>query len=140
MTSGKDDGCPNRRLTDFVLHDENGVQQPLEMLEVDDMFIFGLILPLEESLEKEKEKVIIWEGFGWLESWDFSSYEDGSPVIWLSTEIADYHCLRPASSYASISDYLIAEKLDVKSIVNQMISGNALSNTTVWLLREQSKE
>ena len=59
MTSGKDDGRPNRRLTDFVLHDENGVPQPLEMLEVDDMFISGLILPLEEeSPDKEKEKVI----------------------------------------------------------------------------------
>ena len=110
------------------------------MLEFDDMFISSLILPLEESSNKEMERVIRCEGFGRLESWEISGYEDGSPVIWLSTDIADYHCLRPASSYASISDYLIAEKLDVKSIVNQMISGNALSNTTVWLLREQSKE
>ena len=49
LTSGKDDGRPNRRLADFVLHDENGVPQLLEMLEFDDMFISGLILPLEES-------------------------------------------------------------------------------------------
>ena len=55
LTSGKDDGCPNRRLADFVLHDETGVLQLLEMLEFDDMFISGLILPLEESLDKEKE-------------------------------------------------------------------------------------
>ena len=140
MTFGKDDGCPNRRLTDFVLHDENGVPQPLEMLEVNDMFISSLILPLEESSKKAKEKVIRCEGFGWLESWDFSGYEDGSLVIWLSIDIADYHCLRPASGYTSISLYLIAEKLDVKSIVNQMISRNALTNTIVWLPREQSKE
>ena len=26
LTSGKDDGRPNRRLADFVLHNENGVQ------------------------------------------------------------------------------------------------------------------
>ncbi|KAK7856244.1 dna (cytosine-5)-methyltransferase 1 [Quercus suber] len=72
LTSGKDDGCPNRRLTDFVLH------EPLEMLEVDDMFISGLILPFEESSKKEKEKAIRCKGFGRLESWDFSGYEDGS--------------------------------------------------------------
>ena len=54
-------------LTDFVLHDENGVSQPLEMLEFDDMFISGLILPLEESSDKEKENVIKCEGFGRLE-------------------------------------------------------------------------
>ena len=70
-------------LTDFVLHDENGVPQPLEMLEFDDMFISGLILHLEESSDKEKVKVIRCEGFGWLESWDISGYEDGSPVILL---------------------------------------------------------
>ncbi|XP_030964849.1 probable LRR receptor-like serine/threonine-protein kinase At3g47570 [Quercus lobata] len=56
LTSGKDDGHPNRRLADFVLHDENGVLQLLEMLEFDDMFIFGLILPLKEGSDKEKEK------------------------------------------------------------------------------------
>ena len=122
------------------MHDENGVLQPLQMLEVDDMFISGHILPLEESSKKEKEKVIRCEGFGRLKSWDFFGYEDGSLVIWLSTNIVDYHCLRHASSYTSISLYLIAKKLDVKSIVNQMILGNALTNTTVWLLREQSKE
>ena len=56
LTFGKDDGHPNRRLADFVLHDENGVLQLLETLEFDDMFIFGLILPLKESSDKEKEK------------------------------------------------------------------------------------
>ncbi|KAM4106402.1 hypothetical protein ACB094_04G063100 [Castanea mollissima] len=106
MTSGKDDGRPNRRLTDFILHDENGVLQPLEMLEVDDMFISGLVLPLEEeSSDREKEKGIRCEGFGRLESWDISGYEDGSPVIWLSTDIADYHCLRPASNYKKFYDH-----------------------------------
>ena len=65
------------------MHDENGVSQPLEMLEFDDMFTSGLILHLEESSDKEKVKVIRCEGFGWLESWDISGYEDGSPVILL---------------------------------------------------------
>nr|POE82921.1 dna (cytosine-5)-methyltransferase 1 [Quercus suber] len=54
-------------LTDFVLHDENGVPQLLEMLEFDDMFISGLILPLEEGSDKENENVIKCEGFGRLD-------------------------------------------------------------------------
>ena len=81
------------------------------MLEFDDMFISSLILPLEESSEKEKEKVIKCEGFERLESWDISGYEDGSPVIWLSTNITDYHCLRPASSYKEFSDHFFEKAL-----------------------------
>ncbi|KAG2676448.1 hypothetical protein I3760_12G053200 [Carya illinoinensis] len=105
LTSRQDDGRPNRRLTDFVLHDENGAPQPLEMLEVDDMYISGLILPFEASLEKEKEKGVRCEGFGRIESWNISGYEDGSPVVWLSTDIADYDCLKPASSYKKFFDH-----------------------------------
>ncbi|KAJ7982772.1 DNA (cytosine-5)-methyltransferase [Quillaja saponaria] len=92
LTSGQDDGHPNRRLTDFVLHDANGVLQTLEMLEVDNMFISGLVLRLEESTDKKKEKGIRCEGFGRIESWEVSGCEDGYPVIWLSTDIADYDC------------------------------------------------
>jgi DNA (cytosine-5)-methyltransferase 1 len=111
MTSGQDDGRPNRRLTDFILHDENGAPQPLEMLELDDMFISGLILPLEESSdkEKEKEKGVRCEGFGRIESWDISGYEDGTPVVWISTDIADYDCRKPASSYKKFYDHFFAK-------------------------------
>ncbi|XP_028756497.1 DNA (cytosine-5)-methyltransferase 1-like [Neltuma alba] len=106
LTAGPDDGegRPNRRLTDFILHDENGTARPLEMLEVNDLFISGLILPLEESLDKKKEKGIRCEGFGRIESWDISGYEDGSPVIWLSTDVADYDCLKPATCYKKFYD------------------------------------
>lgn len=101
MTFEKDDGHPNRRLNDFILHDSEGLPQPLEMLEVNDMFITGLILPLEESpdKEKEKEKSVRCDGFGRVESWNISGYEDGCPVIWLSTDVADYCCCKPANSY-----------------------------------------
>jgi DNA (cytosine-5)-methyltransferase 1 len=109
MTSGQDDGRPNRRLTDFILHDENGAPQPLEMLELDDMFISGLILPLEESSDKEKEKGVRCEGFGRIESWDISGYEDGTPVVWISTDIADYDCRKPASSYKKFYDHFFAK-------------------------------
>ncbi|KAJ7975528.1 DNA (cytosine-5)-methyltransferase [Quillaja saponaria] len=101
LTSGQDDDRLNRRLTDFVLHDTNGVPQPLEMLEVDDMFISGLVLPLEESTDKKKENGIRREGL----SWDISGYEDKYPVIWLSTDIADYDCQKPATSYKKYNDH-----------------------------------
>ncbi|KAJ9177054.1 hypothetical protein P3X46_012307 [Hevea brasiliensis] len=104
LTHEQEEGRPNRRLTDFVVHDANGMPRPLEMIEVDDMFISGLILPLEGSPEQEKEKCIRCEGFGRIEGWSISGYEDGSPVVWLTTDIADYDCLRPASSYKKFYD------------------------------------
>ncbi|XP_027358721.1 DNA (cytosine-5)-methyltransferase 1-like [Abrus precatorius] len=105
MTAGQDDGRPNRRITDFILHDESGTAQPLEMLEVNDLFISGVILPLEASVGKKKEKGIRCEGFGRIESWDISGYEDGTPVIWISTDFADYDCLKPATTYKKFYDH-----------------------------------
>lgn len=105
MTAGQDDGRPNRRITDFILHDETGASQPLEMLEINDLFITGLILPLEGSADKKKEQGVRCEGFGRIESWDISGYEDGSPVIWISTDIADYDCQKPAASYKKYYDH-----------------------------------
>ena len=105
LTYGKDNGRPNRRLNDFVLHNSEGLPHPLEMLEVNDMFITGLILPLEESSDKEKEKCVRCEGFGRIESWDISGYENGCPVIWLSTDVADYYCCKPASSYKKFYEH-----------------------------------
>lgn len=99
-----DEPRPNRRLSDFIIHDKHGVSRPLEMLEFDDMFITGLVLPLEESADKDRERGVRCEGFGRIESWDISGYEDGVPVIWLSTEAADYHCLKPAPSYKKFYD------------------------------------
>ncbi|KAK7380171.1 hypothetical protein VNO78_32642 [Psophocarpus tetragonolobus] len=104
MTAGQDDGRPNRRITEFILHDETGTGQPLEMLEVNDLYITGVILPHEASTGKKKEKGVKCAGFGRIESWDISGYEDGSPVIWLSTDVADYDCQKPAASYKKFYD------------------------------------
>ncbi|OVA00258.1 Bromo adjacent homology (BAH) domain [Macleaya cordata] len=109
LISGPDDPRPNRRLTDFVLHDENGIPQPFEMSEVDDVFISGVIFPWDESSEKENEKGVRCEGFGRIESWAISGYEDGSPVIWVSTELSDYDCVKPASSYKKFYDHFFAK-------------------------------
>ena len=52
LTSGQDDGHLNKRLIDFILHDENGIPQWLEMNKVNDLFISKLILLLEENTNK----------------------------------------------------------------------------------------
>ncbi|KAI9215739.1 hypothetical protein POPTR_T046100v4 [Populus trichocarpa] len=111
LTQGQEEGRPNRRLIDFVVHDANGNPQPLEMVEVDDMFISGIIMPHEESIDKEKEVHVRCDGFGRIEAWDISGYEDGSPVIWLSTEVADYDCIKPAGGYKKFFDHFFQKAL-----------------------------
>ncbi|KAI4369294.1 hypothetical protein MLD38_017752 [Melastoma candidum] len=108
LTLGKGEhGRANRRLTDFVLHDSEGTPLQLEMLEHGDLFITGLVLPLDEESDSEKNKSggVKCEGFGRVESWAISGYEEGYPIVWLSTEIADYECLKPAGSYKKLYDY-----------------------------------
>ena len=109
------------------------------MLEFDDMFISGLILPLEESSNKEMERVIRCEGFGWLESWEISGYEDGSPVIWLSTNIVDYHCLKPTSSYKKFYDHFFEKAhacVEVYKRLSRSSGGNPDSTRDEFCLLE----
>ncbi|XP_010472460.1 PREDICTED: DNA (cytosine-5)-methyltransferase 2-like [Camelina sativa] len=103
MERNHDQPRPNRRLNEFSFHDSNGVPQPLEMLEVDDVFVGGVILPLDN--DKEKEKGVRCQSFGRVENWNISGYEDGSPVIWISTALADYDCRKPSTSYKKMYDY-----------------------------------
>ncbi|KAF9613807.1 hypothetical protein IFM89_011976 [Coptis chinensis] len=104
LTSGPDDPRANRRLTDFVFHDVDGVPQHFEMSEINDLFISGFVLSFDENSEKKKEKGVRCEGFGRIEEWAISGYEDGSPVIWVSTDLADYDCVKPAASYKRYYD------------------------------------
>ncbi|XP_027178406.1 DNA (cytosine-5)-methyltransferase 1B-like [Coffea eugenioides] len=109
LTAGQDDGRPCRRLVDYIFHNSDGIPQPFEMLEVDDVFISGLILPLEDCIDKEKAKGVRCEGFGRIEEWAISGYEDGSPVVWVSTDIADYDCLKPSGVYKKHYDQFFAK-------------------------------
>ncbi|CAK7328222.1 unnamed protein product [Dovyalis caffra] len=137
LTQGQEDGRPNRRLIDFVAHDANGTPQALEMIEVDNMFISGIILPLEESLDKEKEMSVRCEGFGRIETWDISGYEDGSPFIWLSTEIADYDCIKPASGYKKFFDHFFQKALVCIEVYKKLsrLSGGTLISPLMSCLR-----
>ncbi|KAH6821437.1 methyltransferase 1 [Perilla frutescens var. hirtella] len=127
LTAGQENGRPCRRLTDFTFHNSDGTSQPFEMLEVDDIFISGLILPLEESVDKEKGKGIRCEGFGRIEEWAISGYEDGSPVIWVTTEIADYECIKPSGSYKKFYDHFNAKAsacIEVYKILSKSSGGD----------------
>ena len=98
-TTGENIPRPNRRLTNFVFYDSDGRPQPIQMLEICNMYVAGTILPLEGSSDEEKEKGIRCEHFGRLESWAISGFEEGSPIIWVSTKIADYECIEPRTGY-----------------------------------------
>ncbi|XP_076952096.1 DNA (cytosine-5)-methyltransferase 1B-like [Bidens hawaiensis] len=132
LVPGPDDPRPNRRLTEFIFHDADGKPQPVEMLEVDDLFISGLILPLEKTSEKEKETGVQCDGFGRIENWSISGYEDGSPVIWVSTDHADYDCVKPATSYKKLYD-LFYEKARVCVEVYKRLSKSSGGNPDMSL-------
>ncbi|CAI9108868.1 OLC1v1008568C1 [Oldenlandia corymbosa var. corymbosa] len=109
LTAGQDDGRPCRRLVDYVFHNVAGEPQPLEMVELDDVYISGLILPIEAGDGKEKSVGIRCEGFGRIEEWAISGYEDGFPTIWVSTEVADYDCCKPSGVYKKYYDQFYAK-------------------------------
>ncbi|KAM7258254.1 hypothetical protein ACFE04_013995 [Oxalis oulophora] len=144
LTVGEVTERPNRRLIDFILHDADGVPKPLEMMEVDDLFISGVILPLEPSTDKDKEKGVRCHGFGRIETWDISGYEDGSPVIWLSTEIADYDCLKPATTYKKFYDHFFEKShacIEVYKKLSKTSGGNpdcALDELLAGVVRSMS--
>ncbi|KAL2556502.1 DNA (cytosine-5)-methyltransferase 1 [Forsythia ovata] len=146
LTSGGKDGRPCRRLTDFTFHNADGKQQPFEMLEVDNIYVSGRILPLEETADKEKAKGVRCGGFGRIEEWAISGYEEGYPVIWLSTDIADYDCIKPSSSYKMLYDHFFAKasacvevykKLTTSSGGNPGLSLDELLAAVVRALSEQ---
>ncbi|KAJ0031302.1 hypothetical protein Pint_13859 [Pistacia integerrima] len=113
--------CLTDKLTEFIFHDVYGNPRSVEMLEVSDLFISGLILPLEGSSEKEKEKGAKCEGFERVESWSISGYDEGSVVIWVSTEIADYCCVKPANNYKKLYN-LFFEKARASAQVYKALS------------------
>ncbi|KAJ0233375.1 DNA (cytosine-5)-methyltransferase 1 [Hirschfeldia incana] len=95
-----------RKLTDFTLHDAEGAPQPVAMLELGDLFVTGVILPSGDCSDKERAaRGVRVGGFGRVENWSISGYDDGHPVVWFSTELADYDCVKPATGYKKMYDY-----------------------------------
>ncbi|KAG6493708.1 hypothetical protein ZIOFF_048702 [Zingiber officinale] len=129
---GAEDLPPCRKLVDFTIHDADGNAQPFEMSEIDDCFITALVLPSDDNLGKERDRGIKCEGFGRIECWSISGYDEGSPVIWVSTEIADYECAKPAGSYKKFYD-LFYEKACICVHVYQKLAKTVSGNSTLSL-------
>jgi DNA (cytosine-5)-methyltransferase 1 len=103
--TGPEDKKPRRRIMDFSLHDGNGNLQPFEMSRSNGITITALVTPLDDGIERNKKKGIRCERFGPIKDWKISGYKEGTEVIWLSTELADYKCVKPARSYRSYFDH-----------------------------------
>ncbi|XP_006650735.1 DNA (cytosine-5)-methyltransferase 1A [Oryza brachyantha] len=130
--TGPEDGRPCRKIVDFILHDGDGNPQPFEMSEVDDIFISALVMPLDDDLEKDKGRGIRCAGFGRIENWAISGYDEGAAVIWVSTETADYRCVKPASSYKSCFEHF-SEKARVCVEVYKKLARSVGGNPQVDL-------
>ncbi|KAK3124625.1 hypothetical protein QOZ80_7BG0589580 [Eleusine coracana subsp. coracana] len=118
---------PCRKLIDFALHDADGHLQPFEMSEINDFYITALIMPMDDDLEKERERGVRCEGFGRIEDWAISGYDEGTAVVWVSTELADYECVKPAGSYKSYFDHFY-EKAQVCVEVFKKLARSAGGN------------
>lgn len=128
---GPEESPPCRKLLDFIFHDENGAPRSFEMCEFDDTFITALIMPLDDDLEKEKNKAVKCEGFGRIEDWSISGYDEGTPVVWVSTEIADYECVKPASNYRKFYDHFYNKAhvcIEVYRKLAKSVGGNPTLN------------
>ncbi|KAK1311398.1 DNA (cytosine-5)-methyltransferase 1B [Acorus calamus] len=101
---GPEDSLPARKILDFSFHDVDGALQPFEMSELDDVYITALIMPMDDNLEKERERGVRCEGFGRIESWAISGYEEGMTVIWVMTDVAEYECVKPSGAYKAFYD------------------------------------
>ncbi|KAH7865338.1 hypothetical protein Vadar_005343 [Vaccinium darrowii] len=68
------------------------------MLEETDIFVSGVILALANDSAQGKSNGVKCEGFGGVESWAISGYEEVHQLygFLLSIEIADYDCDKPA--------------------------------------------
>ncbi|KAL6894257.1 hypothetical protein ACP4OV_008355 [Aristida adscensionis] len=127
-----EDWRPCRKLIDFILHDADGNMQPFEMSEGDGIFITALVMPLNDDLEKDREKGIRCVRFGRVEDWTISGYDEGTAVIWVSTEIANYKCMKPANSYRSYFDHF-SEKARVCVEVYRKIARSVGGNPQLGL-------
>ncbi|KAJ0090430.1 hypothetical protein Patl1_13960 [Pistacia atlantica] len=97
LTAGQYDSQPNRRLTEF------------------------------EVLKKRRKKVPNVRVLERVESWSISGYDEGSPVIWVSTEIADYCCVKPANNYKKLYN-LFFEKAHASVQVYKALSRTCGAN------------
>ncbi|VAI93546.1 unnamed protein product [Triticum turgidum subsp. durum] len=127
--TGPEDKKPRRKLSYFILHDGDGNPQPFEMSRSDGISITAVVMPFDADMKKPREKGIRCERFGPIKDWAISGYKESTVIIWLSTELADYECVKPASSYRSFFD-LFSQKahicVEVYRKLVRSVGGNPL--------------
>uniref|UniRef100_A0ACD5X5C0 Uncharacterized protein n=1 Tax=Avena sativa TaxID=4498 RepID=A0ACD5X5C0_AVESA len=99
--TGPEDKKPCRKLIDFVLRDGSGDSQPFEMSRSSRITVKALVMPLDDGMEKDREKGIYCLIIGPVKDWAISGYKEGTAAIWISTELADYKCVKPEKIYRS---------------------------------------
>ncbi|GAA0154402.1 DNA methyltransferase [Lithospermum erythrorhizon] len=122
----------NRKLDQFYFYDEAFKPQSVEMLQVQPLFISGVILPSEETSVKVKETKVRCDSFGPIESWAISGFDEGKPIVWVSTVTADYECLRAATAYKPFFD-LFYEKARACTLIYRKLSKTLGGNPDILL-------
>ncbi|CAM6109925.1 unnamed protein product [Calypogeia fissa] len=100
-----EDQTPQRRLLDFIIHDDDGNHYSVER--IDDalpLYISSLVLP--NTGVADKEKGVRCDGFGPIVSWWIMGYEKNTPTVCFCTELAEYYCIKPAGAYKKLFNVL----------------------------------
>ncbi|KAK9800313.1 hypothetical protein WJX73_000556, partial [Symbiochloris irregularis] len=95
------------RLGEFQLHDRAGEGQPLERLDhmSEPLLISGTVFRAEGPTTKAKGQAV--RSFGPVTGWRLKLDEaSGNSQILLTTEAAEYTCLRPAATYKAVFEPL----------------------------------
>lgn len=58
-------------------------------------------------------------------------YEEGYPVIWLSTDIADYDCIKPSSGYKMFYDHFFAKASACVEVYKKLTSSGGNPSLTL---------
>ncbi|KAK9939757.1 hypothetical protein M0R45_016446 [Rubus argutus] len=109
-----DNEKPNRRLTQYILHSGDRTARPPEMVESGDRSVC---------------------------TWKISGYDEGSPIIWLSSKIADYYCVKPSSGYEKHYDFLFEKAcacIEVYKTLSKCNSYRSLEELFAGLARSLS--
>ncbi|ERN13199.1 hypothetical protein AMTR_s00040p00219400 [Amborella trichopoda] len=86
-----------RSLKGFKMLDEGEALQPFENLEHGLLYITSEIWPSYNS--EEPNQGVLCNSFGPAVSWCITGYEEGTPEIWVSTDLVDYLCRKPSADY-----------------------------------------
>lgn len=131
-----EDQTPQRRILDFIIHDEDGIQRSGEHIDFCNLFISSLVLPMKGVLDKEK--AVRCNGFGPIVSWSIMGYEKTFPTLVFCTDLAEYYCSKPAGHYKKLYNVLFDKAkvcVDVYRSLSKPEGGDPLLNLDELIAR-----